>query len=101
MKAEFWVLLTATRKRSGHWYMSAVPQARINKPTAAANQIAVRMTVDVPDSFFEEPQIHAKITIPDSGETRQEITAELQQQLAERLKGEFGLKVTFTPRDAQ
>lgn len=95
MKAEFWVLLSAGKNRRGLWQMNMVPQARINKPASGANQIAVRMTIEVPDSYFDEPQIHAKISIPETGGTRQELTAELSRSMAEHLKNEFGVSVNF------
>jgi len=99
MKAEFWVLVTAKQARYGSdprpWERSGAPQASVSKPTARANQVAVKIEMEVPDSFFEQPQISAKIKIPDGAGSRTGIVAEMKKSAAAHLKKEFGVTIQF------
>ena len=100
MKAEFWVVLTAKKSKYGpepkEWESDGVPTVRMNKPATRADQVAVKIVAEVPDTYFEKPQLQATIRIPEGGKARQEIVAEMQAHAAQDLRERFGIEVSFT-----
>lgn len=97
MKAEFWLKIGAKKFGSGtfgRWGIDGVPKASKSKPDTSGNEIAVKMTVDLSDSLFEEPQLEVTLTVPEP-KTKPVITSEVKREVAEALASRLGVKVSL------
>jgi hypothetical protein len=62
------------------------------KPGVGPKEIAVRLTLEIPDSVFEEPVFEAKATLPDVKRSVP-IRAEVAANVAKALSDNMGFKV--------
>lgn len=93
MRVDFWVCVAATKKAYG--YCPSVPKASKNKPNVGRNEVAVKITLEIPESYFELPELNASIVLPDTRKEAPEVRVEMQQRIAETLKESLGVHVTF------
>ena len=100
MKAEFWIKIEATKTKRGYygtlWHMGSV-KAYIKKPESLSkNELAIRLDIEIPDSFFEKPQIRASLTIPENSALGGEITAEIADNISEQISKQLGVNFHMT-----
>ena len=100
MKAEFWIKIEATKQKRGYyfsgWHMGQV-RAYMKKPESISkNEIAVRLDIDIPDSFFEKPQLKASLTIPENAGHGGEITTEIVDNISDLIASQLGVNVHMT-----
>lgn len=86
MISEVWLKIAA-KKRYTAWVPGTV-QAFKTKPTVNDKEIAVKITIEIPDEVFEEPVYEAKVILPKI--TRQlpekiEIANAVQKELSKHL----------------
>jgi hypothetical protein len=62
-------------------------------PRLNPSEIAIRVTLEVPNSLFQTPQIQAAITIPESAAQHEPISAEVQDNVRELIQQATGLEV--------
>ena len=93
MNVDFWVCVSATK--TGYGYRPSVPKASKNKPNVGRNEVAVKVTLEIPDSYFELPELKASIVLPDVRNKQPEAKVEMQQRIADTLKDSLGVNVTF------
>lgn len=65
MKTDVWLKIGA-KKKYGRWAAGEV-SVKKTKPTCGGNQIAMKLTLEIPDDIFEEPIYEAAILIPSAG----------------------------------
>lgn len=63
MNTEVWLTIKAVKKYQS-WEVTKV-NSHIKKPKTDKNEVAIKITLDISDSLFEEPVFEAKITLPD------------------------------------
>lgn len=93
MQTSFWVKLKG-KKSYGTWSVSA-PSASVSKPTIEPRSVAVKITLAIPDSYFEQPELLASIKLPDIAEQRSVVETEMLQRAADQLAKELGVTVHF------
>lgn len=93
MKTEFWLAQSATK--NGAWWRPAIPKTSKNKPVVGRNTVAIKVVLDIPDSYFELPELKANITLPDIRSDAPSSHVEMEQRIAEQLKESLGVNVTF------
>lgn len=91
MKTEFWVALSA-KKRGIVYQCQGTPKAYRSKPITGKDQVAIRISCDIPDSYFEEPQIAFDLKLPPKEKSRI-IGADMQANMAKLLQEQLGVKV--------
>lgn len=91
MEASFWVKLEANKKYN-RWQSGTV-EVRKSKPATRANEVAVKITLDIPDAYFETPELSARITVPESSVNKPVITPDVQDNIGELISQQLGFKV--------
>lgn len=64
-----------------------------NKPDTAADEIAVKLELDIPNSLFVKPTLNFKMTIPEAAVSLPVLEAEAQENLAELLQEQLGQRI--------
>ncbi len=62
-------------------------------PSLASGEVAIKLTIGVPDALFQRPQLHARITVPESAVSKPVIDATVLDNIKESLTQQFGLDV--------
>lgn len=70
-------------------------QVRKKKPATKANEIAVRLELDIPDALFEKPTLQVRAMVPE-GDHGPEISTDVQQDIADVIRERTGLQVSIT-----
>ena len=99
MNAAFWVKVKA-KKSYRQWIKSSV-SVTANKPSTASNEVAIKLNLVLPDTLFEQPQLVANITIPENDTAKPEISADVQDNIAELLSEHLGINVSVTMPEAE
>lgn len=94
-----YLIIKATLSTNGA-YVKSTPSVRVakNKPSTAANEVAIKVNLDLPLSLFQKPQLTASIVIPEESAPL-EISAEIQENIAKAIKEQSGLDVVIRVGD--
>lgn len=92
MNAEFWVTIQATKKWQ-QWNLGKVSSSK-KKPATNADEIAVKISIEVPDNYFEKPDLHAQLTLPVPANDT--IKSEVVSGFAKELEKQMGMKVRLS-----
>ncbi len=66
------------------------------KPTANANEVALRLTFEIPDKLFTKPTLEARVVVPDISASASEITSEIIGDIEQAFKDKgIDIKVTL------
>jgi hypothetical protein len=68
----------------------------LKSPSLAKDEIALKISVEVPDALFNRPQLQAKITIPESAVTAPVVDAQVLDNVREILQQQTGLDVSVS-----
>ena len=90
MIAIVWIKVEG-KKRYSSWVAGLV-QAFKTKPDTKENEIAVKLTLEIPDAIFEEPVFEANIKLPAVVRNLPERT-EIARNVSAALSKELGYKV--------
>ncbi len=91
MISEFYVRLEA-QKKGQFWYPGGVTAFK-NRPPTNKNSVAVKLAIEIPDVYFETPELSARIVMPADAVNKPVITPEVQHNLAEELTRQLGMTV--------
>lgn len=91
MLAEFWVKIEATKKYRS-WCCGPVKVSK-SKPATKANEVAVKIAIDIPDAYFETPELSAKITVPEDSVNKPVITPQVESNIAKLISEQLGVQV--------
>jgi hypothetical protein len=81
----------AVKKKRG-W--SALTARLTNKsPSLVSGEVAIKVTVNVPDALFERPQLQARIVVPDSAVSKPVIDATVLDNIQQVLNQQLGLDI--------
>lgn len=69
------------------------------QPTLDRRERAVRVTLNLPDALWEEPQLSAKIEVPSDQVSRPHIDAQVMQNIEELVSQELGVRLELTVCD--
>lgn len=83
-------------KKGGKGYYARYT-SRLTKgnPALASNEIAVKVSIEVPDEIFDKPSLEAKITVPKEAVSQPVISAEVIDNVQEIIKQNTGFEVTL------
>jgi hypothetical protein len=87
----------AVKKKRG-W--SALTARLTNKsPSLVSGEVAIKVTVNVPDALFERPQLQARIVVPDSAVSKPVIDATVLDNIQQVLNQQLGLDIRVSVVD--
>ncbi len=94
MKAVFFLVIQGRKLHnfSNHRELGEVA-VRKRKPSTNADEIAVRMELDIPDSLFEKPTLQINASVPDDGSHGPEITTDVADNIAQIIREQTGINV--------
>lgn len=64
MNTSFWLKLSAFKNVYGRWQFRGAPKTSVGKPSVGRDEVAVKVNVDVPDAYFDDPQFTVNISVP-------------------------------------
>lgn len=92
MRTNCYIIVAGNRRHS--WVEPGAIRLTKNKPPRlAGNEIAVKLSLDIPDGLFLKPTLEASVSIPDSAALGTVITAEVQDNIAQIIKEQTGFNV--------
>lgn len=96
MKAVFFVKIEAKKpnKYSSIWNFGSVSAFK-TKPSTKANEISIRLEVNVPDKYFDVPELQAKITVPDDA-INNVISPDVESNIAQIISEQLGMRVNVS-----
>ena len=71
-------------------------QVRKAKPGTNHDELAIRLAIDIPDSLFEKPTLSVTASVPPETGSGPEITAEVQESIADLIRSQLGVNVHIT-----
>lgn len=66
------------------------------RPNLAYNEVAIAVTLQLPNSLFQKPQLNASIVVPDEAVAPQTIQADMADNIREAIETATGLEVKLT-----
>lgn len=91
MITDVWLRIEAVKKY-GSWKAGKIGISR-TKPGVNSNEIAVKLSLEIPDSIFEEPVYEASLkiphvarNIPDMVEVAKNVSTELSKRMGIKIK---------------
>lgn len=94
-------LIVKAKVVEGRSYVDGKPTVRVskNKPRTEANEVAIKINLELPIGLFKRPQIVANISVPpDTSPTT--ITAEVQDNIANAIRESSGMDVRIVVESA-
>lgn len=89
--------LVIGQKFSPNGYTQGKPTIRTakNKPHCAGHEVAIALNLILPNGLFQRPALEATICVPD-GQAPVTITPEIEQNIADTLKEQFGIVLNIS-----
>jgi hypothetical protein len=92
MEAVVWLRIEGKKGRYGTpWVPGTIAVAK-SKPSPRDNEVAVKITLEIPDAVFDEPVFEAKLKLPETTRNFPEKT-EIAQHLGAALSEKMGFRV--------
>ena len=91
MEATFWAKLSVSKTRHG-WVNNGITATK-GKPATKADEVAIRVSIVIPDAYFETPELSARIEIPADQVGKTVITPSITQNIGEVIASQLGVKV--------
>lgn len=93
-------------KRTGQYVYNRKYTSRmtVGSPALASNEIAIKLSLEVPDAIFDKPALEAKITIPEEAVSKPVISAETIDNVQDLIKQNLGFEVKLevvTPEEEE
>lgn len=98
MEANFYLVIQGKKSRLAHFRAQGTRevgeiQVRKNKPSTKQDEIAVKVSLDIPDALFEKPTLQIAAAVPEDSGHGPVITTEVADNLAEVIRQQTGLQV--------
>lgn len=99
VKFSFWLVFATKEGRySSTPVQAGSPRTAQKKPALGVNEVAVKMSVDLPETLFSKPTLNFKLAVP-APENEVVIDAEAQTRIADVLAEQLGVKVVVSAGD--
>lgn len=82
---------------AGNGRCGVKPAVRVakNAPRLDANEIALKLKLELPDELFKRPQLEASITVPRDAVTPAVVSAEVGDNIREVVRQQLGIDLTI------
>lgn len=94
MNAEFWLKVRGKRDRykKENWLLDGPPKTSISKPDCGSDELCFKVTINIPNEYFEVPQVNLKVEMPKLSD-RPMLNIKVQEKIAAMVAKDMGLKV--------
>lgn len=89
--------LVLSRKHNSNWKLAA--RLTSGSPRLASGEVAVALSVSLPESLFQRPQLSATVVVPPSDVSNMDISAEVMDNVAQVLSEQLGMVVRVSVED--
>lgn len=96
MRAAYWIKIRGSKSYGS--FKSTSPSISVNKPNVGKGEIAMKVTLEIPDDYFELPELQATIALPARG-VGNIITADVQNNIADLIERDMGIKLHISHDD--
>jgi hypothetical protein len=83
MKIQKWLTIGA----------NGTAKSSVNRPYMNVDEIAILLSLEIPDVLFTKPQLIAEIKVPEKAIAQEQITAEVTDNIEEAIKSVTGLEM--------
>lgn len=80
-------------KKTGNWRKMYTSRMSIETPTLKPDEVAVKVTLSLPDVVFTKPALEAKVTVPESAVSQPIINKETIDNVEQIIKQQTGFSV--------
>ena len=83
-------------KKSARWKASTgyySSRMTVGSPALDANEVAVKVSIELPDEIFDKPSFEAKVTVPQEAVSKPVITADVIDNVQDIIKQNTGFEV--------
>lgn len=94
MKANFWVKVQGVKKYGK--IEAGKVEVRKSKPDTDADEVAFKVNIEIPDSYFQLPQITASIKLPDNTSGTRDIPVEVSESIEKEIQKQTGFRVRLS-----
>ena len=106
MQKDFYLVVGAKKaRRYGSALELCTPRIVVGKgnqtPKVNAGEIAIRVTIELPESLFKKPAFKAKVSVPADSVTAPIIDASVVNNIAEIVAAETGIHLTIEQCDGR
>lgn len=100
VNVECYLIVKATISPSGN-YHTGKPSVRVSKgkPRTEANEVPIKINLELPIGLFKKPQITATVKVPEE-QAPVEISTEIQDNIAKAIRESSGLDVRLIVESA-
>lgn len=93
MNAEFYLVIQGKKGRYHSRRDLGTVEVRKKKPATNQDEIAVKVSLDIPDALFEKPTLQVSASVPDCADRGPVITTEVADNIAEIIRQQTGMSV--------
>jgi hypothetical protein len=94
LSINFYAIVKADISKAGHLEGVAGVRVTKNKPNVDANEVPIKMTLEIPMSMFNRPTLETTITIPEHLPGK--IDAKVSDKIVEEIRKATGFEVKVT-----
>lgn len=81
-------------KRTGaNYYKKYSSRLTKSNPSLESNEIAIKVSIEIPDEIFDKPSLEAKIVVPTEAVSKPIISAEVIDNVQDIIKQNTGFEV--------
>lgn len=80
-------------KKGGGYYPKYTSRMTVNSPSLQSNEIAVKVSIEVPDEIFDKPALTAEIVVPKEAVSKPVISADVIDNVQDIIKQNTGFEV--------
>ena len=97
LKRQCYLFVLARKPRSSSWLELTLPRivSSKNPPATKSGEIAIKLTVSLPETLFKEPQYTASISVPDEAVSAPVIDADVISNVENLIAEATGLQITI------
>lgn len=100
MRIEGFLVIEGNEGRFGHW-TGRIARVTARKPRTAANEVALQLTIEIPDAMFMKPVLQARMVVPPEAVSAPVIEPEVANNIAELVRDQLGIKLHISAEPAQ
>lgn len=98
MQINQYIVIKRTGGKYAHKYSSRLAK---NSPGLDSNEIAMKLSIEVPDDIFDKPTLQAKITVPKEAVSRPVIESTVIDNVEQIIKQNTGFEVKLEVVDSR
>ena len=93
MNISQYIIIKGTKRNSYSTYRTYTSRMTMNSPALKSDEVAVKVSIELPDALFERTALQANIKVPNDVVSQPVITADVIDNVQEIIKQNTGFDV--------